>query len=151
MLAAETLPYLVVEFLRVVADVLQHRAKVFQVEQQQPVVVGDLENERQHARLRLVQIEHARQQQRAHVGDGGADRMALLAENVPEHGRAAGERGSSMPSRLRRSRSLGDAAPGCVMPERSPLTSAMNTGTPIREKRSAITCSVTSCRCPSRR
>ena len=35
------------------------------------------------------------------------------------------------------------AAPGCVMPDRSPLTSAMNTGTPIRENRSAITCSVT--------
>jgi hypothetical protein len=29
------------------------------------------------------------------------------------------------------------------MPVRSPLTSAMNTGTPMREKRSASTCSVT--------
>ena len=34
-------------------------------------------------------------------------------------------------------------APGWLMPARSPLTSAMNTGTPMPESRSAITCSVT--------
>ena len=51
------------QLLRVIADVLQHRAQVLQVEQQQAVVVGDLEDERQHARLRFVEIEHPRQQQ----------------------------------------------------------------------------------------
>ncbi len=35
-----------------------------------------------------------------------------------------------------------DSVPGLQMPVRSPLTSAMNTGTPIREKCSASTCSV---------
>ena len=40
------------ELLRVVADVLQHRAQILQVEQQQAVVVGDLEHQRQHALLR---------------------------------------------------------------------------------------------------
>ena len=38
------------ELLRVVADVLQQRAQVLEVEQQQAVVVGDLEHERR-ARL----------------------------------------------------------------------------------------------------
>jgi len=36
-----------------------------------------------------------------------------------------------------------DGAPGLAMPVRSPFTSARNTGTPMREKLSAITCSVT--------
>jgi hypothetical protein len=49
--------------------VSQYRAQVIQVEQQQPAVVGDLEHRRQHARLRLVQVEHAGEQQRAHLGD----------------------------------------------------------------------------------
>jgi L-alanine-DL-glutamate epimerase-like enolase superfamily enzyme len=39
--------------------------------------------------------------------------------------------------------SFGLSVPDCDSPVRSPLTSAMNTGTPAREKRSAITCSVT--------
>ena len=40
------------ELARVVAHVLQHRAQVLQVEQQQAVVVGDLEHQLQHAGLR---------------------------------------------------------------------------------------------------
>ena len=73
------------ELLRVVADVLQRRAQVLEVEQQQTIVVGDLEHERQHAFLRLVEVEDAREQQRAHVGDGRPHRVTLLAEDVPEH------------------------------------------------------------------
>jgi hypothetical protein len=34
--------------------------------------------------LRLVQPEHAREQQRPHLGDGRAHRVPLLAENIPE-------------------------------------------------------------------
>jgi hypothetical protein len=70
--------------------VLQHGAQVFQVQQQQAVVVGDLEHQLQHAGLGLVQVEHARQQQRAHVADGGAHRVALLAKDVPQRGGAGG-------------------------------------------------------------
>ena len=55
--------------------------------QRQPVVVGDAEGDVEHALLHVVQIEHARQQQRPHLRDGGAHRMALLAEHVPEHRR----------------------------------------------------------------
>ena len=45
-LAARDVAVLGRELLGVVADVLQHRAQVLQVEQQQAVVVGDLEDER---------------------------------------------------------------------------------------------------------
>ena len=48
-----------------------------------------------------------------------------------------------MPSRSTRSLSLGVMVPGWLMPDRSPLTSAMNTGTPIALNPSAIFCSVT--------
>ena len=51
--------------------------------------------------------------------------------------------GASTPISFRRSSNLGDAAPAWLMPERSPLTSAMKTGTPSADRRSAMTCSVT--------
>ena len=76
------------EFAAVVAHVLQHRAQVFQVEQQQAVVVGDLEDHVEHATLGVVQVQHAAQQQRAHVGHGGPHRVALLAKHIPQGGRA---------------------------------------------------------------
>ena len=88
------------EFLRVVADVLQHRAQVLEIEQQQPAVVGDLEDERQHALLRVVQHQDPREQQRAQIRDRRANRVALLAEDVPEDGRTPGEPGSSAPIEL---------------------------------------------------
>ena len=91
----------------------------------------------------VVEIEHAREQQRAHLGHGGADRMALLAEQVPEDDRefvglvfeadVLGALDAGSPS----------ARPRRAMPDRSPLMSAANTGTPAREKPSASTCSVT--------
>ena len=76
---------------RVVAHVLQHRPQVLRVEQQQSVVVGDLEDEVEHAFLRVVQVQHPREQQRSHVGHGGAQRMTLRAEHVPERDGAGRE------------------------------------------------------------
>ena len=70
----------------VVADVLEHRAQVLEIEQQQAVVVGHAENDVQNAGLDLGQAEETSQERRAHLGDGDADRVALLAENVPEAG-----------------------------------------------------------------
>ena len=142
--AAETLPYSVVNSPRVVADELQHRAQVLQVEQQQPVVVRDLEDEREHALLGRVQAEQPAEQQRPEVGNRRADRKPAAAEHVPEHDRA----GAPTPARRCRSPSAARAAsataePAAASPDRSPLTSARKTGTPIREKCSASTCSVT--------
>src|SRR5207249_3638986 len=57
------------ELRGVVADMLQHRAQVLQVEEQQPIVVRDLENDGEHALLDFIQSEHAPEKQRPHVRD----------------------------------------------------------------------------------
>ena len=71
----------------VFGDKGQDRAQVLHVEQQQPLLVGDLEGDIQHALLDVVQIHHAGEQQRSHFRDGGAHRMALLPEYIPKHRR----------------------------------------------------------------
>ena len=63
---------------------LQHGTQVFEIEQQHAVVVGNLEDDIEHAHLRVVQTQHAANQQRSHVGDGGAHRVALLTKYVPQ-------------------------------------------------------------------
>lgn len=68
----------------VLADVPQHGLEVFEVEQEEAVVVGDLEDEGEDAGLDVVEVEDAGEDERAHFGDGGADGVALLAEDVPE-------------------------------------------------------------------
>ncbi|MNV23208.1 hypothetical protein D3C71_1142140 [compost metagenome] len=76
------------EFFGVVTHVLQHGAQVFEVQQQHAVVVGDLEHQVEHAQLGFIQVEHAAQQQRAHVRHRGAHRVALFAKYVPQRGGA---------------------------------------------------------------
>ena len=53
--------------------------------------------------------------------------------------RLAAKDGASNFRSVNRCCSFGDIAPAAARPARSPLTSAMNVGTPIREKRSART------------
>ncbi|EXI83887.1 MAG: hypothetical protein AW12_02525 [Candidatus Accumulibacter sp. BA-94] len=77
------------EVLRVLADMLHHRPQVLEVEEQQPVVVGNAEDQLQHAGLRVIEIQQPGQQHRSHVRDRRAYRMPLLAENVPVDDRAA--------------------------------------------------------------
>ena len=77
------------EFRGVLAHEVEHRAEVLHVDQQETVVIGDLEDDVQDARLRLVQFHQAAQQVRTHVGDGRTHGMALLAEHVEEADRAA--------------------------------------------------------------
>ncbi len=72
------------ELLRVIVDEGQQRAQVLEVDQQQAIVVGDLEGEVEHARLGVVEFEHAAEQDRPDLRHRGADRMALFAEQVPE-------------------------------------------------------------------
>ncbi len=55
--------------------------------QQQPLVVGHLEDRVEDALLGVVQVQQAREQQRPHFRDRGAHPVALLAEQVPEHHR----------------------------------------------------------------
>ena len=76
------------EVAGVVAHMLEHGAQVFQIQQQQAVVVGNLEHQVQHTGLGFIQGQHARQQQRAHVRCGGAHRVAGLAKYIPQRNRA---------------------------------------------------------------
>ena len=72
------------------ANVLEHRAQVFQVEQRKARIVCDLEDEVEHARLDVVELEHARQHQRAHVGHRGPHGVAALAVHIPQRDGAGG-------------------------------------------------------------
>ncbi|MNM83248.1 hypothetical protein D3C81_953030 [compost metagenome] len=67
---------------------VEQGAQIVQIEQQQATVVGQLEHDVEHAGLGVVQFKNAREQGRAHLADRGADRVAELAVQVPEHHRA---------------------------------------------------------------
>src|SRR5262249_43948537 len=85
------IPVRCLEFAGIVGDVLQHRTKIFQIEKQQSLVVGNLENDRQNSGLGVVQIQKAGNQQRAHLRNRGTNGVSLLAEDIPEHDRTSGE------------------------------------------------------------
>ena len=71
------------------ADIDQHRLQIVEIEEHQPLLVGDGEDDGQHAFLNLVEAHQPRQQQRPHFAYGGADRVALFPEQVPELDRIA--------------------------------------------------------------
>ena len=123
------------ELRRVVADVLQHRAQVLQVEQQQAVVVGDLEDERA-ARLPACRSGSSMRASSSGpmsetVARTGWPCSPKTSQNVDRAARRtrrlAARAASSRSCELRRA-----ARPAAAMPARSPFTSAMNTGTPMR-------------------
>jgi hypothetical protein len=62
---------------------LQHGLQVLEVEQQQSLLVGDLEDDVQNAFLRVVELQQAGHQHGADLRHCRAHRMALLAEQVP--------------------------------------------------------------------
>ena len=77
------------QVLRVLPDPDQQRLQVLEVQQRQPFFVGHAEGDVQHPFLHVRQFQQARQQQRPHLGHGGADRVALLAQQIPEgHGKS---------------------------------------------------------------
>ncbi len=80
-------PVMCPNLIGVVRHELQHRPKIFQVQQQQPVVIRRLEDNAQHSRLRVVQVQQPAQQQRSHLGYRRPHRMPLLSQQVPEHHR----------------------------------------------------------------
>ncbi len=82
-------------------------------------------------------------QQRAHFGDGGADRDGPVRRTGPRTRPEIGPAGSRSPDFLARLTNASFASPSAAMPDRSPLMSAANTETPAWEKPSASTCSVT--------
>ena len=119
------------------ADVGQHGPEVLEVEEEQAVLVGHPEDHLEHAGLGLVEGQHPGEEERAHLRDGGPQRVALAAEDVEEGDRAGLRLEASRPSCLARSRTFWLSPPALAMPERSPFTSARKTGTPMRLKPSA--------------
>ena len=63
-----------------VRDKAENSAQILEIEDHQPLLVGDTEADIDHALLNVVEVHEARQQQRTHLGNGGADRMPLLPE-----------------------------------------------------------------------
>src|SRR5215469_11965813 len=70
---------------------LQHRLKIFQIEQKKLMIVSNLKGQAQHGRLRVIEIEQTAEKQRSHFGRRGPHRMTLLSENVPEGDRVGKE------------------------------------------------------------
>ena len=59
--------------------------QVLEIQQQQARLIGGAENHREHALLDIIEFKHPGDQQRPHFRDRGADRVASLTEQVPEH------------------------------------------------------------------
>ena len=78
------MPYSERQLVGLFAAVDEHRLQVVEVEEEQAFLVGDVEGDVEHAFLNVVEVHQPAEQQRSHLADGGADRMALLAEQVPE-------------------------------------------------------------------
>src|SRR5262249_38218991 len=78
------------QIFRMLADVMQHGLQVFQVEKQQPILVGHLEYQRQHSSLGVVQVQQSPEEQWAHLRHCGTYRVPLLAKDIPERHRTRG-------------------------------------------------------------
>jgi hypothetical protein len=120
---------------------LEHGAQIGEVEQQQPAVVAELEHQRKHARLGLVETQHLGEEQRAERGHRRAELGAALAgeaEILDRKARAAPREARVLARWATRSLD----SPGVARPERSPFTSATKTGTPRVESCSARSWSV---------
>ena len=144
MLAALTLPYSVVNWLALSPTCCSIARRSFRSSSSRPLSSAILKTSCSTPCWISLSAEHAREQQRAHVGDRGAHRMALPFRPKTSH-RVAGQAadvGASRPRSFSTAASLPLIVPACVMPVRSPFTSAMKTGTPIRLKFSARVCSV---------
>ncbi len=70
--------------LWVVLQMAKQRLEVFQVEQQQPLAVGNLERRIERRLLAVGQFKQVAQQQRTHFAEGSAQRMTTLPGDVPQ-------------------------------------------------------------------
>ena len=84
---AADIAVLVLEGFGVIADVLRNGAQIFKIKQQQSLIVGNAEDNIQHAGLHVVEVKQTGQQQRAEIGDGGAHRVAFLTKDIPHYHR----------------------------------------------------------------
>src|SRR5262249_4490156 len=78
------IPVLRRELRGAVADELEHRPEIFQVQEQQAAIVSHLEDEREHALLRGIETQQTAEQQRTEIRDRGANWMPTFPKHVPE-------------------------------------------------------------------
>ena len=72
------------ELCGVLCHIVQHGAQVFQIQKQEATLVCNAEDYIHYAGLGLVKLQHSGNQLRAHLGDGCAHGVTLLAKNVEE-------------------------------------------------------------------
>ena len=72
-------------FLAARAEIVQQSAQILNIDEAHVLVGGDAKRDVQNAFLNFVEFQQPRHQQRPHVGNRRADRMALLAKHIPEH------------------------------------------------------------------
>src|SRR5262249_14145346 len=70
-----------------IRDIGEHGAQIFEVEDRQPLLIGNAEANIEHALLTAVELNDPRHQYRPHLENGGADGMPLLPEQTPEYDR----------------------------------------------------------------
>ena len=81
----------------VVGEPGEDRLEVGEVEEEEALLVGDAEGDVEDALLGVGELHHPGEEQGAELADGGADGVAVLAEEVPEddRGGAVGEVGEA--------------------------------------------------------
>ena len=68
----------------VIAHELEHGPQILQIQQQKPVVIGDMKGNVQHTGLNLGQAQQPGQQGGAHGGHGDPHRDSVFTEDIPE-------------------------------------------------------------------
>ena len=71
-------------FRRRVAEMLQQRPKILEIDEQQTLFVGELEGDIENPLLDIVEFEHAGQEQGPQIRYSGADRMPGLPLEIPK-------------------------------------------------------------------
>ena len=149
--AVETLPYSVVNCLAFSPTYWIIARRSLEIEQQQGVVVGDLEDQLQHPDWVGLRLSRRASSKGPHVGDRGPHRMARFAEHIPEHGRVGTRLVLVDADCSEPFHELLGGHPGGADARQVCPPSAMNTGTPMLEKDSASFAGSPSCRCRLRR
>ena len=84
---ATDIAVLILEGFGVIADVLGNSSQVFEIEQQQALVISNAEDNIQHAGLHVVEVQQTGQQQRAEVRYRGPHGVTFFAEDIPHRDR----------------------------------------------------------------
>ena len=74
-------------FLGIVTHILNHAAKILQIQKQKAPVIGNLEHDAQNAALSIVKTEQPAEQFRSHIGNRCPNRVSLFPVDIEKPGR----------------------------------------------------------------